>query len=422
MNLNMLEFYDNVLRALNHDVSEEGHVSIINSDDVKLPATVDNKRLVLPVPDRLKEVKENEIVFHPLREDLTRGPSEVLEYLRRICNIEASTSIESLVLTLLFLASNTELQKTLSPDQAQVLDVAKKADKETYNRFAKIIERCDPSDLERSVVRIFLKRSGKNTETNEAFRWLATVSFPLYEALIEKPTDVFGVKLRKIDHESIREVFEYLLPNIDKAHAYSYGSNSTQAPKLDALLGAYKNLITQTNSIIDLMEGSELFKDITLPNVEWMDYVGNLEVFKRETLLIPMQAGNEGAIDRSPDNQGATANLGLEKQPVAEPVKEPIRNEPRRYPTITEPPRYAPVSPSYRREEPARQAASDTSASSVIGRAKERMRLETESAYGYGHIQQGGVQYGGHPGHGYHRPHPGGRFNPPPRGGYGYGF
>ena len=339
MTLKMLEFYDSIMSTVSNTVSVDGYVSRILEEDITVPVTIDGKRLVLPLTERLSNPKEGEIFFHPLKEDLMRGPSEVLEYLRKA--IIAETSIESLAMmgNLLILAGSSESQKSLTPDQSEILDMASKADAETAKRFFKIAEKVDNDTLDTAMIRIYLKRGGKDPKDGKTYRWLATVSFPLYEALVKNPKSLLGVALRKRDQEAMQEVMQGVFPGIDTEHQFSYGSNSVQAPKLEALLGALFNLRSQTNVILDLMKGPELFHEIDIPDTRWGAALGALEIFKKEVLFVPMQEGNEGREDVH-EAQGAHANLALEHS--TSPFARKVLAEPEVYETAS---RVAPLSP-----------------------------------------------------------------------------
>lgn len=52
MDINILQFYEQVLDTASHEVSDDGFVS--RNFGTKAPATIDSRRLVLPTHDNLK--------------------------------------------------------------------------------------------------------------------------------------------------------------------------------------------------------------------------------------------------------------------------------------------------------------------------------------------------------------------------------
>lgn len=299
------DFYTSFLRAVGLVITQEGYVKLPVMDEVagvSFPATINKKNLVLPTDENLtKVVGENVIVFHPLNEDLNRGPSKVLEFVRLYSRQELEVQIILLITNVLRLSASTDLHKQLTPDQSTILDVLKGVDVKTLERvlekFDAIQERLDVNSPDKSLVHIYLRRSGK--VEGKAYNQVATVTFPIYELLASGETTILGVKLSKAAAKCLKDIFEYIFPNIADKGAYSIGSNSNIAPKFEAIIGAVATLILQLNTVIALVntEDAKIFAECELLDTEWMDQIGKFDAMRREITSVPMQRGNEGDVE-----------------------------------------------------------------------------------------------------------------------------
>lgn len=324
--MKLLDFYTSLLKAVGLHVSSDHAVSVpVYQEDSKvlMPAIVDQKRLVLPTRENLnKVVSENTIVFHPMNEDLMRGPSKVLEYLREAARMELEAQTAMVALNILRLCASPELHAKLSPDQAELLDVAKKADQKTIDNFLAVVDRLENKDREKSLIHIYLRRKGKLE--GKTYRQMATVTFPIYEQLAAGERTILGVKLRIADVQSIMGVFEYIFPGLGEENAYSYGSNSKVAPKLEAVIGAVYNTAACINAVIDLANSGEspVFEDCEPIDSEWAKQLGNFEAMINEVRMIPMQQGNEGEV--SVHEQGFNT---VDTAPAPAPTPRPVVQE-----------------------------------------------------------------------------------------------
>lgn len=302
--LKMLELYENVLNSLSHEVTDDGFVTTKEENGVSLPIEVDGKRLVIPMPNLLSEGDARNIFFHPLKENIANGPSKVLEWFRSVVNEEMSGEFGASVYSLLATAADTNTHKTLTPQQSEVMDAVKSAKAGALKTFHSFILKSKKNNI--PFVHVYLKRGGKDPKTGEVYRWLATVTFPMYERFVKDPASITGTAPSKPDQKAIKDAIEFLYPGIGTDQQYSYGSNSVQASKFDALLGAIKNLRAQIFAVAEILKDTHFFTEFDQPTMVWSDYVGNLEHFKKEVLFVPMQAGNEGSVDVV-ENEGAVA-------------------------------------------------------------------------------------------------------------------
>lgn len=299
------DFYTSFLTGVGLVITEEGYVKLPVTDDVAgvaFPATVSKKSLVLPTDENLtKVVGENVIVFHPLNEDLERGPSKILEFVRLYSRQELEVQAILLMRNILRLTASTEIHKKLSPDQSEVLDVVKGLDTKGIERvignFDTLIDRLDVNSPEKSLIHIYLRRSGKIGE--KAYRQVATVTFPIYEQLIEGESTILGVKFSKAAVKALTDVFEYVFPDIATKGAYNVGSNSNIAPKFEAVIGAVASMMISINRIIELVNTDDMiiFEECEPMNLEWVQQIGKFDEMHREIQMVPMQHGNEGELE-----------------------------------------------------------------------------------------------------------------------------
>lgn len=319
--MKLLPFYESILRATGHSVSAEGHVSR-ELYGTPVMTLVDSAALVLPTQANMVNKDRAKIVmFHPLYEDLMRGPSKVLDYFRRAIRVELESRFMILILDVLSLIQRTDLHQYVSPDEADILNAAKKVDESAVKTFMKISENLDEDTRDRMLLHVYLRRGGKIN--GKGYRQMATVTFPFYEYLNTELQDrkdgyrFADVKLRNTDVATYKGVMEYIIPAINTEGGYSFGSNEPVAPKLHALLGAMRYLVQSFNQVASLLmrvqaesqSTEELFITNSLIPDEW---AGDLEHFDRlwqEARGIPMQPGNEGDVDLHNRGFADTSNI-----------------------------------------------------------------------------------------------------------------
>lgn len=327
--MKMLALYEQLLSIINHTVDEDGYVSVTYPETgATHGATINDKILVLPTEDRVSRNDPNHFFFHPLKEDFRQGVSPVLEYYKKHALAEISEMAGATMVGLLLLANDKETQKELTPEQSEALDHGKTATKDTANRFMKFLVKAREQKID--LIHVYLCRAGKDAVTGEVYSQLATVTFPLYEHFIANPTNPLGEKFTKADQKAIEDVFQYVFPGIGKEHQFSYGSNSMQAPKLDALMGAMRNLLSQIVVIHDLLKSTKWFADTPEIQTEWFDSVGELELLRKEIMFTPMQAGNEGSTDVA-KRQTTEVNLGRESRGRDSEDSRDVRRDTRDY-------------------------------------------------------------------------------------------
>jgi hypothetical protein len=118
----LTELYTSILSSAGLVVDNQGFVStLLPGSDTPKPFSVDAKRLVLPIPEQLKQTDwSNRIGFHPGLQSLTGGESRVMEKFRDRMNGYADFMFGMLLSDIAQLGVNEELHKDLTPVQADV--------------------------------------------------------------------------------------------------------------------------------------------------------------------------------------------------------------------------------------------------------------------------------------------------------------
>jgi hypothetical protein len=306
--MKLLELYTSLLKVANLSVSEDGFVST-NFNGKTAPTMVDGKRLVLPTPAHLARTAGNsEIIFHPLSENMMRDSSIILDAYRTAINSRIHYTVGMLMSELLIIASSPGLHANLSPDQSEFLNKVKNADDKTVEVFNKLLIKMAESQQKDVIVNVYIKRGGYLGD--KKFQRVGIVTFPFYQELL-KGEDVYGVKLRVKDRETIIKLLEYVFPQIADPEAYNVGINAKLAPNIEALMKVIIGIGSLINDQISLFGSLMDNPDEMMIEAEWVSTFENLDVMRPELLLIPMQAGNEGTIP------GITTAPGTAQAPVA---------------------------------------------------------------------------------------------------------
>lgn len=327
--MKLSDLYKALLKTANFVVTEDNFVSRLMPDGKTSPATIKGKRLVLPTPEHLANPTDK-IVFHPLSENILRGESAVLEEYRSSVNIRLNVTIGMVAFQLLRIATSTGMHAKLTPDQSEFLSKVKHADETTLENFKKLMKAMDLTQSQKAFVSIYLKRGG--LVHGKKHSRVGVVSFPLYEELIKGNKEVFGVKLRVKDIDSLKALFEYMIPNIDKKEAHNRGSDSDVAPYLDSLMKALMTVAGPLNDLIELFhnqlddptsdseDGPTVSETLRFED-SWVETFDNLAIMVPEIRLIPMQGGNEGA----PTKTGVVAAVPAQVQ-AATPLPAALMN------------------------------------------------------------------------------------------------
>lgn len=293
------------------------HLDEKNSVVVK----VDDKPLVMPLPERLRGTGLNGVVaFHPLSENIIRGESPVLRKLRTAIINKITNSVSILALSMVEIAADVDTQQKLKASESDFLRTLPNADAKLVNAFAKIVDNISAEGNNR-LVRIFFKRGGM--WKGKKYSRVAVVSFPIIEAAHAEGKEIFGVKLRVADKTQIQALLDFILPNSgEDEETYNYGSSSKSAPYFDALLGAYLNIATAINKQAEILKAHLVSYDDIVIDTSWSEELKNLD---KMALEIPPLPGNDGDVGLEEQHQHAVADAGANAADLP-PVERPTVN------------------------------------------------------------------------------------------------
>lgn len=324
MDLNV--FYAGVLKdVMVEDTTGSGHLSSVFDPEKPAPMMIGGKRLTMPHSDVLRAgSKDDQIIFHPLSENITRAESDVIKSLRDLIQWRCHAIIVVLAQELGRVAATTSEHKRLGPQAGKYLKQVPDFDERTYDALVKkVLKRASVTDPERRLISITL-RQGSKSKGDGVLR-SATVHFPIFEDFARDDLDVLGTALpSKKAKAKIAKLFEIILGTDDERAAYSYGSSNMDAPYLHALLTVFHRIGVRLNAIVATHKkllGDDLAGELTLG----LDWIEGLDEFARLRAAVPPQKGNEGAIKVD------TETGKIDKAPVTEraaPVREKILTAP----------------------------------------------------------------------------------------------
>lgn len=331
--MKIIEFYKSVLSAGNMIADDQDRISI-QFDGQSLPATVSGKRMVLPTKAHMSdEGKEEVVLFHPLKENILSGESPLMAKYRQSVNVRTNYAIQNLTAQLILMGISPGLHSKLPPEQLDFIKLFKDADERTFDVWGNLRKAMPLGNVDKCFVRIYMK--SKANIRGRVHRRGAIVSFPFYEELIQAIAKnekvVWGVRVdRKKDMQFFKALFEHMFPGIGEEGSYSRGSVSDLAPTLDAMLRGVAAVAECINGFVADFSGVlDDIKELAI-DASWMESLDNLEQFSAELRLIPMQAGNDAAVETKTVEPPQHLNGWTPPQlrQVQQPT--PVSNEPQR--------------------------------------------------------------------------------------------
>ena len=288
----LLSFYTELLSSLHIEDVGEGKLSLVfpgeDGDQTVQPCLSNDKRLTLPVPHLLKSGQwEGMLAFHPLSENLIRGESEVIKFLRRIVRFQLASVASQVLTELMDIAATPERHKELKPTQAEYLRQVPNANEKCVKALTKILEKHFDQ-----LINVYLKRSG--TLHGKDFRRVAAVSFPIWDELNSPGSKVYDVDCGSAKNKkTIAALFEFVFPNPDDLNAWSAASNDSVAPYFHALMSCYALNAKHLNALVHKYRKHLQYPDLLRVNLDWVEHLDNLSQWK--TAIVPLP-GNEGAV------------------------------------------------------------------------------------------------------------------------------
>lgn len=324
MKLNMLDVYDALLTTCGYIVDENGRVR--KKFGKALPISIEiegeTRYLVLPTRENMTSPDVmNFVFFHPFQENLVRGESRVMSFVRRELNHSYGASVSALMSDIVAISSGTVNHSDLTVEQRKFISSIGKVDERFVKDFDKIINNLASRKSRNSPVYLSL-RKGVNWNGKTHSR-AAIWSSPLLEEVmtcieqVNKGTQatpkILGVSVRKGDLKTYENLCRAFFGNIDeKNHEFYSSSDATDAPYCEAFVRSLLTLPKRLNAISDMFytgkgmvhakEVSKECHEVTHIDIAWLEELvketetGNFTVrdWRKEYLLIPLQDGNEG--------------------------------------------------------------------------------------------------------------------------------
>ncbi len=315
----LTELYTSILSSAGLVVDNQGFVStLLPGSETPKPFSVDAKRLVLPIPEQLKQTDwSNRIGFHPGLQSLTGGESRVMEKFRDRMNGYADFMFGMLLSDIAQLGVNEELHKDLTPVQAGYLGPFSDADQKFVKLVTDLVATKRVTKKNYEFIR-FSVIKGRSWQGQKRAR-VAVMHFPLYEALPKdnKPTTILGHKLRIVDVKMLRAMYEFLFPGIQEPGHYEIGSDSKIAPSLEALMALYAKFIDVQNAAVSILEPVIKTSNALLIVNDWRDDLADFSKYLPEIRKIPLLEGN------APSERIAQANAPqrISDTPIERAVK-----------------------------------------------------------------------------------------------------
>ncbi len=142
MKFNMLDVYDALLTTCGYVVDENGRVR--KKFGKELPVSIEiegeTRYLVLPTRENMTSPDVmNFVFFHPFQENLVRGESRVMSFVRRELNHSYGASVSALMSDIVAISSGTVNHSDLTVEQRKFISSIGKVDERFVKDFDKII-------------------------------------------------------------------------------------------------------------------------------------------------------------------------------------------------------------------------------------------------------------------------------------------
>lgn len=291
------KFYGDVLRYFGAEADSSGVIRSIDTDSSGNTAPIvlneSSKGLLMPSPAGMKMYDAQKyVVFHPLREYIDRGESEVVKKLRTFISLRINIALFALMSGLVSVAASPRKHQQLTPEQREMIlglpDLKPDSVEALIKVFGKLMETSTTP-----FVSIFLKKAGKYKGQIHARVGVTNLVF-------REKLEAAGLKtLRKADAEAFPAILEYIFQGyVDDAEAYNSFSDSKDFPWFDCLLKTSYVITSRINEVIDLF--AEHLPEEVLEvrfHHDWVETLDNIGTLSKEISLIPVQKGNEGEIE-----------------------------------------------------------------------------------------------------------------------------
>lgn len=289
----LVKFEADVLRDVGvFDATGEGLLSYM-ADDIPKPVVIANKRLCLTTREILSAGQwDNRMAFSPLSEQISQGPSPVLNAFKEYVQLRLKETFKVVALGLMELAVDQKRHKGLKAEAAKFLTHVVEADQKTYDTLVRVLNAVGPAP-EKRLVSLFLKNGGEHGALRSC-----VVSFPIMEdADTEDTTTFFGVKMaRKTkDKHLIVALLNYVLGDEEERKSFTKSSSDGEAPYFHSLLLSFHAMAARLNKLIDIHKGGISHLADVRFELAWTEQLIDFTNFAAtHSRAVPALPGNRG--------------------------------------------------------------------------------------------------------------------------------
>jgi len=283
------------------DADGGGTCSYMANGAVK-PVRLNGSRLVFPTEKFIREGNwTDRTAFHPLAEQISEGPSPVLNANKNYMTERLKVTIQELAMALIELAAEPKRHKALTAKASAFLKKVIDADQKTVDTMRKVVKDAVGSAPEKHLLTMFLKN-----KTDDGSLRACHVSFPIMDdAHTDDTSEFFGVKMpRKTkDKALLVAVLEYILGDEEERKAYSSGSKDGSAPYYHSLLLSFRKLTERLNGLLELHAPACAHLEGFKFGMGWVAALDGFGEFaKKYGVSVPALPGNTGREDEEEES------------------------------------------------------------------------------------------------------------------------
>jgi hypothetical protein len=317
----LLNLYENIIKFAGLSVNSDGYV-FVAINDKREPFTIDGKQVVLPTKEHLKN-SINKTIFHPLRENLMGGESEIVKAYRNALAIRFNVASTTIGQYLLLAAASSDQQQKLNAEQMSLVTSLGDVDAKTIENYNRVVMAGMKLDPYKNFVSLFLRKG--DTILGKRYARVCITTFPIYEQLVEGKDKINGVKIRVKDVDTFIKLHRFMLSGIGDQHSYSAGTNSRIAPYMEALMDASQRIASSFNDILAQYRDFIDDADSLVFNSDWVEDFTNLDDINSEIIRIPSQSANK------------TTSVLEEESSSSDTQQSPVVAEHRQTPVVSQP-------------------------------------------------------------------------------------
>lgn len=279
-------------------------------------AVVMGKTLVMPTEDKLNAANGQHVFFHPLSENIARGDSPIFKWLKAAIQFRLSVDMSIMLGNLLSIANDETVASKLKASQLDLLTACSKVNDKAVQIFSSVQKKFNLTN--HKIVNIYNGRNGKIDGVT--YNRAAVVTFPMLEGIRDENNELWkSAKLRKADYGLFEALFEYAYPKLFEEDAWSYGSDSMDAPSLEAMIGAYLKLARRNKDLVAMFEDVCDFSQVAMYTKHLDDIVDFGPNISKYASCIPALEGNIG--DVASNESGVAKNSQAKGVPPSDLAK-----------------------------------------------------------------------------------------------------